>query len=385
MSLKKRLVITIILMVLIPAALLLLIAGVMYSVFLLGGGAAPPPETIVLDDEFFAQALDPGSRIFRLAVIFAVCAIVILAASFVAGVTYISRKILPPMEELARAARRISAGELEFEILGSNVSEISDLCGAFDEMRKRLRDNIAAELELERERNLMLAHISHDLRTPITSIQGYAEGLLDGVASTEEMRRRYLETIVAKSGSMQRMIEQLSDFSELELGRMAFDFRSLDIVEFLRAIGDDYRTDIESADASFSLALPDEPVTVRLDPEKLGRVFSNILTNAIKYRSPERRLEIALSAERTPTGIHITVADNGKGVPPEDLERVFEGFYRADPARTGGTSGHGLGLAISRRIVLRHNGHIWMTARDGGGSEIHITLPKEGEDEDPDC
>lgn len=383
MTLKKRLVITIILMILIPTVLLMLIAGVMYSLVLLGSGEIPDG-SIVIDEALIDRAFDPESRLFKFMLVFGVSAVVLVGASFISGVAYISHKILPPMQELSEAAKRISNGELEFEILGSNVAEISDLCRAFDEMRKRLRDNIASELELERERNLMLAHISHDLRTPITSIKGYAEGLLDGVATTDEMRRRYLETITAKSGTMQRMIEQMSDFSELELGRMSFDFVSLDAVAFLRAIGDDFRTDLERADASFTSILPESEIPVRIDPEKVGRVFSNVLSNAIKYRSTERALEVELRAEETPTGVHVVVSDTGKGVSPEDLERIFEGFYRADPARSGNVAGHGLGLAISQQIILRHKGRIWMTERPGGGSEIHITLPREGNDEDSD-
>lgn len=374
MTLKKRLVITIILMVLIPALILLLIAGVMYAVFLLG--EAPYPREPFLRDEI-NMVFDPGGRLFTFALVFGICAIVLVGASFIIGVLYISRKILPPMKELSNAAKRISAGELDFEILGSNVAEISELCSAFDEMRRRLRANIAAELEAERERNLMLAHISHDLRTPVTSIKGYAEGLLDGVASTEEMQRRYLETISTKAGTMQRMIEQMSDFSELELGRMTFSFRSEDAVEFLRAVGDDFRTDLAGAGADFGITLPEEVIPVRLDREKLGRVFANVLANAIKYRSEERTLAVTLTAEQTPTGIHIVIADNGRGVAAEELEQVFEGFYRGDPARSGDTAGHGLGLAISRQIILRHNGRIWMTEHAGGGAEIHITLPRE--------
>lgn len=383
MTLRKRLFITIVLMILIPLFLLAIIASGVYAAFLLEGGS-PPPDYININDELIQNSLRPEGRLFRYVIILAVSAIVIVGGSFICGILYISRKILPPMKELSRAAERISAGDLDFEILGSNVAEIDELCGAFDDMRLRLKHNIAAELELERQRNLMLAHISHDLRTPITSIRGYAEGLLDGVASTEEMRRRYLETIAAKASAMERMTRQMSTFSELELGRMSFHFETTDMVGYLAELAENMQNDLAAIDAGFSLELPANPIPVRLDREKFGRVLANVFSNAVKYRSDERRLEVQLRAEETPTGIHIVLADNGRGIKPGEAEKVFEGFYRGDPARSGETEGHGLGLAIAKQIVAQHTGRIWMTNAPEGGAEIHITLPRKEEKSDED-
>lgn len=381
MSLRKRLFITIVLMVLIPAILLALIGGGIYAAFLLDGGP-PPPDYIEINDELIQNSLRPEGRLFRYVIVFGASAIALVVGSFVCGILYISRKILPPMKELSLAAERISNGDLDFEILGSNVAEIDELCDAFDDMRLRLKHNIAAELELERQRNLMLAHISHDLRTPITSIRGYAEGLLDGVASTEEMRRRYLETISAKATAMERMTRQMSAYSELELGRMSFNFEATDMVGYLAELAEDMRGDLAALDAEFSLDLPDTEIVVRLDREKFGRVFANVFANAVKYRSDERRLAVSLRAEETPTGIHIVLADNGRGIKPGESDKVFEGFYRGDPARSGDTEGHGLGLAIAKQIVAQHSGRIWIANAPDFGAEIHITLPRKEEKSD---
>ncbi len=413
LTLKKRLVITILLMVLIPAMLLMLLASAMYAAYVFGEPKSPadiqlsaPPivatesgEFVVLPDseaitvspsgggdnnyrnffneQEFSRQMRPGNRLFGYVLAFGIAALVLMGASFASGVIYLSRKILPPMKELSRSARRISSGDLDFDILGSNIAEVQEVCTAFDEMRRRLRDQVAENIRYERERNLMLAHISHDLRTPVTAIKGYAEGLIDGVASTPDMQRRYAETIEQKAQTMERMIEQMSNFSELELGRMSFDFVTGDIFDYLRTLCDDFRVDLERVDADFEAVIPDEKLDVRLDPEKLGRVFQNILSNAIKYRSPERKLSVKLTAERTPTGVHIIISDNGRGIAQSDAEKVFEGFYRGDPARTAGAAGHGLGLAIARQIMQKHGGRIWITGRAGEGTDVHITLIKK--------
>lgn len=410
MTLKKRLIITIMLMVLIPAMLLMLLAASMYAAFVLGepksmdaNQAMPPPSVTIEGDELdilspedaeyhnffneqeFSRQMRPGSRLFGYVLVFGISALVLIVASFAGGVIYLSRKILPPMKELSRSARRISSGDLDFDILGSNVAEVQEVCTAFDEMRRRLRDQVAENIRYERERNLMLAHISHDLRTPVTAIKGYAEGLVDGVASTPDMQRRYAETISLKAQTMEQMIEQMSNFSELELGRMSFDFSAGDIFDYLRTLCDDFLIDLESADADFEAHIPDEHLDVRFDREKLGRVFQNLLSNAIKYRSPDRKLCVKLSAERTPTGVHVTVSDNGRGIAQSDAEKVFEGFYRGDPARTAGAAGHGLGLAIARQIMVKHGGRIWITGRVGEGTDVHLTfLKKEDKNADSD-
>lgn len=411
LTLKKRLVITILLMVLIPVMLLMLLGASMYAAYVFGEPKSPaeiqlsaPPivasdngSFVVLHDEDdafgedyneyhnffneqeFSRQMRPGSRLFGYVIVFGIAALVLIVASFACGVVYLSRKILPPMKELSRSARRISSGDLDFDILGSNIAEVQEVCTAFDEMRRRLRDQVAENIRYERERNLMLAHISHDLRTPVTAIKGYAEGLIDGVASTPDMQRRYAETIEQKAQTMERMIEQMSNFSELELGRMSFDFVTGDIFDYLRTLCDDFRVDLERVDADFEAVIPSDKLDVRLDPEKLGRVFQNILSNAIKYRSPERKLSVKLTAERTPTGVHIIISDNGRGIAQSDAEKVFEGFYRGDPARTAGAAGHGLGLAIARQIMQKHGGRIWITGRAGEGTDVHITLVKKEE------
>lgn len=367
-------------MVLIPVMLLMLLGASMYAAYVFGAPKSPseiqlsaPPIVATEDGEFvvlpdadaitvspsggadnnyhnfsgeqeFSRQMRPGSRLFGYVIVFGIAALVLIVASFAA----------------AHLVKR-----------GAHLLHLRDVAAEYVEVQ------VAENIRYERERNLMLAHISHDLRTPVTAIKGYAEGLIDGVASTPDMQRRYAETIEQKAQTMERMIEQMSNFSELELGRMSFDFVTGDIFDYLRTLCDDFRVDLERVGADFEAVIPSDKLDVRLDPEKLGRVFQNILSNAIKYRSPERKLSVKLTAERTPTGVHIIISDNGRGIAQSDAEKVFEGFYRGDPARTAGAAGHGLGLAIARQIMQKHGGRIWITGRVGEGTDVHITLIKK--------
>jgi histidine kinase len=241
-------------------------------------------------------------------------------------------------------------------------------------MRKRLKRGVLERLAYEKERYRLIANISHDLMTPITSIKGYVEGMRDGVASTPEMRERYLNTIYDKACLMERLIEQMSDFSELELGRMRFHFESCIASDFLSEICEEFRIDLESEGAMFEVDVSKAGIAVDIDREKLRRVFLNLLSNSVKYRS-DRPLEVRISAQAAERGVLISVRDNGRGISKDDIDRVFEGFYRADPARSGSTRGHGLGLTIAEQIIENHRGKIWIKSEENAGTEVNIHLP----------
>jgi two-component system sensor histidine kinase VicK len=173
---------------------------------------------------------------------------------------------------------------------------------------------------------------------------------------------------------MERLVEQMSDFSELELGRMSFRFESCGAVEFLRGIIGEFRIDMESESAAFSAELPEDEISVQIDREKMRRVFLNLLSNSVKYRA-DRPLEVRVTAGIADKGIHIVVRDNGRGIAKEDINRVFEGFYRGDPSRAGSTRGHGLGLSIAKQIIENHRGKIWIKSEENVGTEVNIYLP----------
>lgn len=377
MSLKRKFAISSILMFAIPVLLIALVTAIVFGISLFRQSAFL--NTLAeIDSTIPDEALQPGGILFAPVIIWALFSTAIVAATCAVVVLSLSRAILAPLKALKQAAENIRDGNLDFEVLRSDLREINELCLVVDELRMRLRRSVAEQMAYEKERNRLLANISHDLRTPITSIKGYVEGIRDGVAESPEMRERYLETIYLKAGAIERLVEQMSDFSELELGRMRFHFETVGAAKFLREVIEEYRVDIESAGATFETELPDRDLPIRIDIEKLKRVFLNLFGNALKYRA-ERPLIVGLTAEIIDRGIHITIKDNGRGIPQGEINRVFEGFYRGDPSRSGSAKGHGLGLSISKQIMEKHRGKIWLKSEEDVGTEVHLYLPDAGD------
>lgn len=378
MTFKRRLIITNILMVLIPALILVLLAAILLTgISLKRENDALPDisaDIVQVDRDALHREMRPGGGIFFVMVVWGTSAVVLTGISFAAGMGYISHKLLAPLHDLRGTVSEISNGNLDVEVLGSDMREVDELCTAIDELRTRLRRSVSEQVAAERERSLMLANLSHDLRTPVTAIKGYADGLLDGVASTPEMRERYIRTIYSRASDMERMIEQASAFSELELGRMRFDFSCFDMTAALAELCRDFETDFEAASAELAFSDGSGRAVIRGDQLKLRRVCVNLLSNALKYRSPDRPLKVTVATSIVGGSVRVMVRDNGSGIPEQSLGRIFEGFYRADPARTG-TPGHGLGLAISRQIIERHGGRIWVQSRDREGTEIYFSIP----------
>jgi histidine kinase len=283
------------------------------------------------------------------------------------------RRLSQPLDSLRKAAERLSQGDLDFEILACQDQELDDLCQALEEVRQRLKVSAAAQASAQEERGLLMANLSHDLRTPITAIKGYVEGLRDGIARTEAQRTHYLDTIYAKSLVLEKLVANMTDFSEYELGRMQYHFEYVDLIPFLTDLGEEYAQDATQRDMTFTASLPQGSYVATADRNKLKRVLDNLVSNAVKYGRPGGT--ISLTAEAYEGGLVIQVTDNGLGIPSETLHHVFDSFYRGDAARSSSTPGSGLGLAICRSIVGSHHGKIWLTSQEGQGTRAFVYLP----------
>jgi signal transduction histidine kinase len=373
LSLSRKFLISSILMFVVPVVLIVLLSAIIFGVSFFRQTAFINMLTEI-DSTVAEVAEQSWKHLSTPIIVLVIVSTVVVAVTCAVIVLSLSRSILSPLKELKRATENICEGNLDFDVLRSEYYEIDDLCHAVDELRMRLKKSVSEEIEYEKGRNRLLANISHDLRTPITSIKGYVEGILDGVADTPEMRERYLQTIYLKAGAVERLVEQISDYSELQLGRMRFYFEDVELSSFLRGVIDEYRVDMESAGAEFTADIPDVDVFARADREKLKRVFSNILGNSLKYRT-ERPLRVDVTADVSDKSFHIVVTDNGCGISPDEMNRIFEGFYRGDPARSASVKGHGLGLSISREIIKNHGGRIWLKSEEDVGTEVHIDLP----------
>lgn len=331
----------------------------------------------LLDPFVFSQALGEFFKSNQGAVWYVVLWVMICVMLIVISTTtatrFITRSIESSVNDLAQAAESIRSGNLDFEVMGSDYDEIDNLCTSFDAMRKELKYANEREKHMKKERSMLLANISHDLKTPITSIKGYIEGIRDGIASTPEKMSSYLDTVYAKAEVIDEMVNNLSTFSKLELSRLTFDFERGDFNEFLHEFIENYKIDFEKNGIRFTENISREKAAVKIDYEKLGRVFSNIIDNAVKYRNSEApALEVSTFIKDG--GVYAYVSDNGIGIEPDELENVFEGFYRVDSSRS--IKGSGLGLGIVKQIVEKHGGKIWLKSEGiGKGTTAIVYLP----------
>ena len=304
------------------------------------------------------------------------CLLVVLVCVLLAR-RYTSR-IASALREFRRAADDLCRGELDFQILSYPERELDELAQALESVRQRLKASAAAEAAAQEERGLLMANLSHDLRTPITAIKGYVEGIRDGIAATPEKQKHYLDIIYTKSLVMEKLVRNMSDFSEYELGRMQYHFEYVDMTPFLQDLAEEYQYDVQQNGMTFQANLPRGRYTVTAHRGKLKRVLDNLVSNAVKYGRPGG--QVNFSAEEYEGGLVLQVTDNGKGISTQALHHVFDSFFRADTARTSSVPGSGLGLAICRSIVDSHHGKIWLTSEEGEGTRAFVYLPLQKEE-----
>jgi signal transduction histidine kinase len=287
-------------------------------------------------------------------------------------------RIADTLDTLRQAADNLRQGELDFEILSCQEQELDELSQSLEGVRQRLKAAAVAEAAAQEERGLLMANLSHDMRTPITAIKGYVEGIRDGIANTPEKQAHYLDIVTSKTVILEKLVRNMSDFSEYELGRMQYHFEFVDLASFLTDLGEEYQVEVQSAGMTFTWDIPPGPFVVTADRNKIKRVLDNLLSNAIKYGKPGGAID--LTAEEYEKGLVIQLTDNGKGISAEALRHVFDSFYRADAARSSAVPGSGLGLAICRSIVESHHGKIWLTSEVGEGTRAFVYLPLREEE-----
>lgn len=301
--------------------------------------------------------------------------IVILVLTHTLLTYFVSRSIIKPLQKLKKAMNRVKAGDLEFEMQITSRDEIGQLSLAFEQMRKQLQQSIRTQLQYEENRKELISNISHDLRTPLTAIQGYVDGLRDGIAATEDKRQKYIEIISSKSEEMNHLIDELFLYSKLDLKRLPFNFEVVDLHAFVSDWSEELEFELGKQGVSYDAHIALERGTfASIDRDKIKRVFANIVDNCLKYMDkPEKKIE--LRAFGTPHNAVIEITDNGRGIDAESLPHIFERFYRADPSRNSHTGGSGLGLAISRQIIEGHGGTIEARSVKGEGVSIIVTMP----------
>lgn len=285
--------------------------------------------------------------------------------------------IISRLNTLSEATVKISNGELDFTLSESrHRDEIDELCHDFEDMRKRLQETLLQRIHDEEENRKLISNITHDLKTPITSIKGYAEGLLDGIATTKEKQDKYLQTICSKSEELNRLLNELTYYTQIEQSSIPYNFEKINIALYLNDIVEETRLDLETANIKihFTSTLPDDTLIIA-DRSQLHKVINNILGNSVKYMN-KNNPEINIRLSDSNDYILLELNDNGCGIPAQSLPHIFDRFYRSDEARSSSTGGSGIGLSIVKRIIDEHEGNIWVTSTPGESTSVHIELQK---------
>lgn len=306
----------------------------------------------------------------------------VILTVFVNGITswWISRSILKPLRLLSLGTKEIREGNLDTKMEYQKKDEFGEVCRNFDDMRVYLKESVAQRLRDEKRRRDLVTGISHDLRTPLTSISGYLDGLMEGIADTPDKRMRYFRAIKIRTGDLVRLVDSLSEYSRLDNG-FRYHLEKTDFREFVEQYLEVCRQDAEHNQVKIEFIYGSETYPVRIDREEFKRVFDNLFTNTVKYRTLEQsRILIALERTLEGTNIELVFQDDGPGVPKESLERIFDSFYRVDDARSQSEKGSGIGLAVVKEIINGHGGSV--QAENRGGLAIIIHLPIAGEDTD---
>lgn len=359
MSIRKRLILSNVGMILIPVLSLLLvevIAG--YFFFYLFNGK-------------------PEGRDLQLFLTARFAAVIVILVLTNAILTYfVSKSILVPIRKLSEAAGKISEGNLEYSVKSSSRDELGQLSNTFEDMRLKLKEAERMQKQYERNRQELIASISHDLKTPLTSIKGYVSGIQDGIAGTPEKLERYMNKISRNANDMDALIDELFLYSKLDLEQMPFHFEKVRLDSFFADYIEELSYKMERENGRAELILEGEQgFLAEADREKLNRAVMNITQNSLKYMDKtSKQIQIRLTSGTE--DIEVEIKDNGAGIGKEDLPRIFDSFYRTDASRNSATGGSGLGLSIARKIIEGHGGRIWAASEPGKGTSIHFTLKK---------
>ena len=319
---------------------------------------------------------DPRTQMVYMSCFVSGCFIFVMFATSRLLTRYIFNKINRPLEMLSAGARRVGEGDYDQRIEYGGNDEFAGVFEAFNEMAARLEKTTSEIIKNEQNRKELIAGISHDLRSPLTSIKGFVEGLIDGVADTPESRMEYLQIIKQKTDDINNMVSQLFYYSKMDMGNYPAHPERLDInrelADFIAASREEYSARGLAID--FNRA-PENRYIV-MDPVQLRSVFANIFGNSAKYKNGETA-NARVCVTSSDGAVKVIFEDDGPGVPDEALEKLFDVFYRGDQSRSNPRQGSGLGLAIAAKALERAGGGVYAENIAAGGLRIVAEIPEE--------
>ncbi len=329
----------------------------------------------------FCIITDVNSMVLRLqssatsAIFMSIVTIVFTALILVA---WLYQSMIKPLNALRRATHQLQEGNLDFSLADSiSEDEIGQLCGDFEEMRMHLKEEIERRIQYEQDLRELISNISHDIKTPLTAIKGYAEGLIDGVADTPEKQEKYLRTIYSKASDMSTLVDELSFYTKIDTNNIPYHFEKVRVNDYFGDCVEENQSELELSHITVEyFSNVKENTQVLADREQLHRVMTNLIGNAVKYRSEKEQGRIMIRLFEEEAVVRVEVEDDGKGISEGALPYIFERFYRADASRNSKQGGTGLGLAIVKKIIGEHGGTISARSVEGQGTTIIFTLKK---------
>lgn len=304
-----------------------------------------------------------------------IVAVFVLAIVIISFIT--SKTIVNPIKKIADGADEIARGNLDYEIDYKSKNELGQTVESFNQMRLRLKNSIEKQNKADEQRKELIAGIAHDVRTPLTSAKGYAQGLRDGIAATPEKQKKYIDRICSSIDDTEKILNELLDISRYELKSYKLNRVNVNLKEFIDDGAEEIKELLERSNFDFSLQCNvNKDTQISVDTDAFARVFRNIVMNSIKYARDDRQGMVRLIVSEYDRTVIIELTDNGSGVESENLTKIFDTMYRTDPARTKVSQGSGLGLAVCKQIVELHGGLIWASSKQGEGLSIFISMPK---------
>ena len=303
--------------------------------------------------------------------------IAVLVLVSMALTSWINKGVFSHIRRLEKAMKCIEEGDFDHALPAAEVDgEIGELYKSYEAMRLKLKENSDDKVNDEQLNRELISNITHDLKTPITAIKGYVEGIMDGVADTDEKKEKYIRTIYTKAIEMDKLINELTYYSRVDSNKIPYSFQRINVADYFNDCIEEVGMDLDNRniELNYSNLLPPD-TRIIADPEQLKKVINNIIGNSIKYMDkPHGIIDIRLLDEVD--SIRVEIEDNGKGIAAKDLSLIFDRFYRTDSSRNSAQGGSGIGLSIVKKIIEDHGGYIWATGKEGEGTCMHFVIRK---------
>lgn len=309
--------------------------------------------------------------------IFCIIMIMVLIAGLLTR--WIAKGVFYPINELSIGMNQIADGNFEYKLDVDKVDgDVALLFKNYEDMRYKLKESVDESISNEEKNRELITNISHDLKTPITAIKGYVEGIMDGVADSPEKMDKYIKTIYNKANDMDRLINELTIYSRIDNNRIPYTFLRINIADYFNDCIEEIGVELESKgiELNYQNFVPND-ARVIADPEQLKRVINNIISNSVKYMDAEKeKCIINIRVLDDVDAVKVEIEDNGRGISSKDLPNIFDRFFRSDSSRNSSKGGSGIGLSIVKKIIEDHGGYIYATSKEGEGTCMHFVLRK---------